>query len=207
MALPQPFFDPTHTAAWLVDLDGTLYHARYLKLAMAVELGLLGVWNVPVLRRFRHEHEQLRLDQTISDGPYATQLERTAKATGCTLAEIERITSTWMIERPRKWVRLFRRRSLISALERYRALGGRCALVSDYPATRKLDALGCGHLFDVVVANGEAGGPPALKPRPDGYLRAAESLGVPPARCLVIGDRPDADGEAARAAGMEFFRI
>src|SRR5690606_40516027 len=51
---------------------------------------------------------------------------------------------------------------------------------------------------------GESGGPSALKPAPDGYLKAALSLGVSPEHCLVIGDRDDADGAAARAAGMAF---
>jgi beta-phosphoglucomutase-like phosphatase (HAD superfamily) len=38
-------------------------------------------------------------------------------------------------------------------------------------------------------------------------LLAAERLEVEPAACLVIGDRDDADGEAARAAGMAFRHI
>ena len=59
-------------------------------------------------------------------------------------------------------------------------------------------------LFDVVVANGEEGGAPRLKPWPDGYQSAAERLGIAPERCLVVGDRQDADGAAAELAGMEF---
>ena len=84
------------------------------------------------------------------------------------------------------------------------SLGGRTAVVSDYPARKKLAALGEPELFEVVVASGEPGGPKRLKPDPEGYLRAAEALGVRPERCLVIGDRDDADGAAARAAGMQF---
>ncbi len=86
----------------------------------------------------------------------------------------------------------------------FKAKGGRTALVSDYPAQRKLDALGCRELFDVIVANGEKNGPRRLKPDPEGYLLAAKLLEVAPAVCLVIGDRDDADGAAARAAGMGF---
>ncbi|HMJ15422.1 MAG TPA: HAD-IA family hydrolase, partial [Polyangiaceae bacterium] len=59
-------------------------------------------------------------------------------------------------------------------------------------------------LFDTVVASGEPDGPRRLKPHPDGYLAAAQRLGVPAERCLVIGDRQDADGAAATAAGMQF---
>jgi HAD superfamily hydrolase (TIGR01509 family) len=46
-----------------------------------------------------------------------------------------------------------------------------------------------------------------MKPDPDGMLRAAALLRVPPERCLVIGDRDDADGGAARAAGMGFRKV
>jgi HAD superfamily hydrolase (TIGR01509 family) len=77
-------------------------------------------------------------------------------------------------------------------------------LVSDYPALKKLHALGHANLFDTVVASGEAEGPRRLKPHPDGYLAAASRLGIEPEHCLVIGDRIDADGKAAEAAGMQF---
>jgi beta-phosphoglucomutase-like phosphatase (HAD superfamily) len=46
-----------------------------------------------------------------------------------------------------------------------------------------------------------------MKPSPDGLLLAASSLTAEPKRCLVIGDRLDADGAAANAAGMEFRLI
>lgn len=69
---------------------------------------------------------------------------------------------------------------------------------------KKLRALAVQDLFDVVVASGEDHSPRNLKPDPEGYLRAAELLQVEPAQCLVIGDREDADGAAARAANMGF---
>ena len=139
--------------AWLVDLDGTLYHPGPLKEA------------------------------------------------------VERIVREWMQERPGKWIYRFRRTGLLRQIAAYRAAGGKTAVVSDYPARRKLEALKLSELFDVVVACGEDHGPPALKPDPTGYLQAAELLGVRPEHCLVIGDRADADGKAARAAGMTFLRV
>ncbi|GAA3216542.1 HAD-IA family hydrolase [Actinocorallia longicatena] len=42
---------------------------------------------------------------------------------------------------------------------------------------------------------------PAGKPDPSGYLQAAASLGVDPARCLVVEDS-ETGAEAGRAAGM-----
>lgn len=194
--------------AWLVDLDGTLYAARPVRVAMLVELALTGWGVVPTLRRFRSEHERLReASEHVDASPYRTQLEATARALALEPSVVEGCVDEWMIERPGKWLRRFRRDSLLAELERFRQHGGRLALVSDYPARRKLEALGCAELFHAIVANGEEGGPRWLKPHPDGMLRAAELLGVSPDRCMVVGDRPDADGEAARRAGMAFRRI
>ena len=197
--------------AWLVDLDGTLYDARWVKLAMAAELALFGWFALGTLRQFRHDHEALRAEQssgaalaTVHASPFAAQLARTASALHLSVDCVEQVVQRWMFERPGKWLGRFARAGLLNELRRHRDGGGKLALVSDYPAERKLDALGARSLFDVIVANGEQHGPKRLKPDPEGYLNAAALLGVDPARCLVIGDRDDADGAAARAANMGF---
>jgi hypothetical protein len=75
-----------------------------------------------------------------------------------------------MITRPAKWLRPLRRQRLLDQISAFRATGGRTAIVSDYPASVKLRALGADHLFDAVVANGEPDGPRRLKPYPDGMI-------------------------------------
>jgi len=193
--------------AWLVDLDGTLYAPRPVKLCMAAELSIAGWGALSTLRRFRSEHERLRHSQDAPSDPYRVQVERTASALGLSTEQVERLVREWMLERPGKWLRRFRRAALLAELAAFRSAGGRLALVSDYPARLKLTALGCADLFEVVVASGEDGGARWLKPHPDGFLSAAERLGIVPARCLVLGDRTDADGEAARRAGMAFRHV
>jgi HAD superfamily hydrolase (TIGR01549 family) len=132
------------------------------------------------------------------------QLTLTARELGVEREAVRARVTNWMIRRPGKWIRVFRRRALCEEIAAFRAAGGRTALVSDYPATEKLIALGQSELFDVVVASGEPGGPRRLKPAPDGLIAAAERLGVDPSRCLVLGDRLDVDQAAARAANMAF---
>ena len=191
--------------AWLVDLDGTLYRPGPVKLAMAAELLLFGWSAIKTLRAFRHAHEELREAAeaaTLAESPFQRQLAHAARALGKTPAEIEPVVRQWMFQRPLTWVARFKRQALLDELARYHEGGGKTALVSDYPASDKLKALGALQLFDVVVSSGEPGGPSKLKPDPEGYLSAAQRLGVEPARCLVIGDRDDADGAAARSAGM-----
>jgi len=189
--------------AWLFDLDGTLYRARWVKLMMAAELALAGWSAVRPLRRFRLEHEIIREHGAGSD-PFRQQLARMAEAVAIEQDALEALVRQWMIERPGRWIARFKRQELFDEIRAFRAGGGKTAVVSDYPARSKLRALGASSLFDVVVASGEPGGPRRLKPDPEGYQRAADSLGVRPERCLVIGDRDDADGAAARSAGMQF---
>lgn len=191
--------------AWLLDLDGTLYHPFGVKLFMGIEL-LGNPRTIPLLRAFRKEHEKLREQdfEAESTSPFEEQVARTARRFSVPADLVQQTALRFMVDKPGRWIRMFRRKALLQEIADYRVNGGKTALVSDYPASAKLRALGAESLFDVVVANGEIGGPKALKPSPAGYLSAAHRLGVPPENCLVIGDRDDADGQAARRAGMAF---
>lgn len=198
--------------AWLVDLDGTLYRPKPMKLRMGVQLLLGGLRDLGCIRAFREEHEHLREEfvgegATSYESPFEVQLQRACDKSGIAPQRMRAAVQNWMIDRPSRILSKFARRELMAEIASFREQGGRTALVSDYPARRKLEGLGATGLFEIIVANGEEGGPTGLKPSPVGYLAAAERLNVPAARCLVIGDRDDADGEAARRAGMGFRRI
>jgi putative hydrolase of the HAD superfamily len=74
---------------------------------------------------------------------------------------------------------------------------------SDYRAEDKLRALG---LSVDVIRDATATDVARLKPNPYGFLRVAELLEVSPSRCLIIGDRDDRDGAAAKRAGFVFLK-
>jgi FMN phosphatase YigB (HAD superfamily) len=199
---------PRDYAAWIIDLDGTLYRHNYVRAMMMIELLLWGRPEIQILRTFRREQERLRVDGPASqDNPFELQIQSAALRLGISTCEVRTAIERWMFERPGRWLRIFRRRRFLGAIAMFRAGGGRTALVSDYPARRKLAAMGAAELFDVVVACGEPNGPSCLKPQPVGLLSAAAQLGVSAADCLVIGDRSEVDGEAARRAGMAFRHI
>jgi putative hydrolase of the HAD superfamily len=194
--------------AWLVDLDGTLYHSWPVKLLMGFELFCTGWSALPALVCFRKEHERQReVSQVSAQSAFARQLAETARRVKLEPEQLESLVDSWMVQRPARYLRLFARRGLLAEIASFRASGGKTALVSDYPAQAKLRALGALNLFDVVVANGEEMTLSRLKPWPDGYLLAAERLGIAAAECLVIGDREDDDGLAASRAGMAFRQV
>ena len=200
--------DSARHSAWLFDLDGTLYRPLPLKLAMAAEVLLFGRSALASIRAFREEHEALREENgTYEPSPYQEQLKRASARLGIDGEQLESTVVEWVQKRPCRWLPRFARGGLIHELREFRKAGGKTAVVSDYPGSRKLAALGLTGDFDEVVCNGETEGLRRLKPAPDGYRLAAERLGVAPEACLVLGDREDADGDAARAAGMAFRKI
>ncbi len=80
------------------------------------------------------------------------------------------------------------------------------AVVSGSPydsVVKSLTQVNLIHHFPVIV-----GGDQVLhgKPAPEGFLRAAEKLGVAPSDCLVFEDA-DLGIQAAEAAGMEWVKI
>jgi putative hydrolase of the HAD superfamily len=194
--------------AWLLDFDGTLYRPSPVKLWMGLELLLFGAAHLRTLRSFRHEHERIRREQEHEvEDPFQLQIQRTATKLGLDPQRVARIVEQWMFERPQKWIRRHARAELVHEVHQFRSRGGKLAVVSDYPVSAKLKAIQPELVPDVIVASGEHGGPGRLKPYPDGYLKAAHRLDLAPERCLVIGDRQDADGLAAERAGMGFRLI
>lgn len=92
-----------------------------------------------------------------------------------------------------------------AALESARALGLRCAIVSNMDARLSplLDALGLGAVLDAVVLPSTCG---FAKPDPRIFAFALERLGVPAAAALYVGDREADCVAAARAAGLHAWR-
>ena len=87
--------------------------------------------------------------------------------------------------------------------------GIKFSILSDYPLLKdRMAAIGLDSnsvsLAHGLFSSGEFG---CVKPAPRPFLEIAESMGVKPEECLVVGDRDDTDGEGARCAGMKFVQI
>jgi putative hydrolase of the HAD superfamily len=184
------------------DVDGTLYEQRRLRAAMAAEM------LIESLKRF-----DLRLVRTIAK--YRALKERLADAevrdfearlssqlraySGLSALSIDAWIGEWIERRPLRHLAKCRYPRVEELFVHARRSGKRIAVLSDYPADAKLCALGLAADIVVAARDPEVG---VQKPHPAGLLRVLELAGTDPDRALMIGDRADRDGAAARRAGV-----
>ena len=201
----HPLFPGRRIRAVLFDVDGTLYRQRPLRMLMAAELGALAftrplrapaIWRT--LSAYRSAQEMLRGGD---DGTAARQVEMAASRVGITKDEAAAIVDEWMVERPLKHLAKCRARGLVALLEFLEARRVLVGILSDYPAAKKLSALGISRYFSLVLCatDPDVG---AFKPSPRGFLAASGRWQLDPEDVLYVGDRADADAAGAAAARM-----
>jgi len=201
----NPLIPSRRIRAVLFDVDGTLYRQRPVRMRMAAELGRLfftqplrapSIWRA--LSAYRACQETLR---GRDDAHAERQLELAASRVRMTTEEVAAIVDEWMIERPLKYLENCRAHGLLELLDFLEARRVKVGILSDYPAARKLEALGIARYFSLVLC----GGDPdigAFKPSPRGFLAACARWQLDPADVLYVGDRVDADAAGAAAASM-----
>jgi FMN phosphatase YigB (HAD superfamily) len=106
-----------------------------------------------------------------------------------------------MEDTPLEIILLHLRPGVVNLLETARNRGIRLGLVSDYPATRKLLAMGIDTYFSAILTAQDSR-VDTFKPSPKGLTLVLAELGVEPGSAVYIGDRPAVDGETAYRAGV-----
>lgn len=194
--------------AVLFDVDGTLYHARPMRLRMAASLLLLPLRGprralrvMKHLRGYRDALEEVR-DWPASEVNVATaHLNRAAELAGDDPERVRATVEDWFMKRPLPHLKNCRRTGLVELLEQLRDDSCQIGFFSDYPVEDKLDALGIREFASVCLSAGDPS-VNAFKPRPQGFARACESWNLLPAEVLYVGDRPEVDAAGSTAAGM-----
>lgn len=192
----------TAVGAISLDVDGTLYRVRRLRVA---------------LRLFSERHllvallaarERIRKEPALPDGEalFRRQVDLVAPSFGWTTEETARRLRALEEKLPGALTRGRRPYPGVrEALRAAQASGLKLAVLSDYAPEEKLRWLGLHELgFDAMVGADATG---ALKPHARPFERVAEALGLPPASILHIGDREDLDVEGALDAGLRTWRF
>lgn len=183
------------------DVDGTLYAQKPLRIRMLCALFLHTLTSgslktVKVLKHFRRIREDLG-DREVQNFE-AELLDRTSQATGTSPEQIARIVHEWIEVRPLASLKSCRYSGLTEVFRGLRARGIKIGVFSDYPAAEKLKSLGLE--ADFVISAGDAG-VGILKPSPLGLFQLMDKAQTKPSSTLMVGDRIDRDGEAAKRAG------
>jgi FMN phosphatase YigB (HAD superfamily) len=173
---------------------------------MACELAKLAVshpFRAPttwrVIAAYRASQEILRNRDDMADA--SAQLALTAERTGIALHTIAAIVDEWIFDRPLRHLGACRVSGVVDLLALLDRRRVRTGILSDYPAERKLAALGLADRFSLVLCGGDRD-IAAFKPNPRGHIVACARWGLSPAEVLYVGDRADVDAVGAAAAGM-----
>jgi putative hydrolase of the HAD superfamily len=81
-----------------------------------------------------------------------------------------------------------------------RSGGRKLGLLSDFPPEKKLEHLGLGGIWDVVLCSEYTG---SLKPAVLPFIELVRRLGCPPERILYVGNSRRYDVKGAKQAGMK----
>ncbi len=216
---PGPIADTSTQAApgglkaLIFDVDGTLYEQAPVRRAMLYRIlcanltsPMQGVATLQALRSYRKSHEELRRSPPESGEIASAQLLLAGKKAGVSPEIVASYVARWMQEEPLSLLATWMRKGTLALLQAARQSGLKLAVCSDYPADRKLAAMGIAAFFDVVIA---AQDPEVqrLKPDPRGLEVALRRLAVQRHEALYIGDRAGVDAQAASSAGMRYFIV
>lgn len=192
----------TPAQAICLDVDGTLYRVRRLRVAWRLR------WERGLLLAMVASREKVRHEGSF-DGPDALELreaELVAPSFNLSIEDcVDRLTllrgalpdALTLGARPYPGV--------VGALEAAVAKGLKLAVLSDYDPGAKLANLGLDHLpWDAAIGADRLG---ALKPDRRPFEAVARELGVPLASIVHVGDREDVDVEGALGAGCRAWRF
>ncbi|NTU73769.1 HAD family hydrolase [Candidatus Roizmanbacteria bacterium] len=193
----------------LFDVDGTLYHQTPVRICMAILLISSNIHRpmellrkLSVIIHYRKSQEILRIYNGTLRCCLQEQLMLTAQRTGESFNFVSSVIDEWFERKPLPFIRLFRRKSITSEIERLHKTGMKLGVYSDYPVSDcKLKSLGLQQFISIAVSpkTPEVRG---FKPKSNGFLVAADQMGLKPFEILYVGDRRDVDERGALNAGM-----
>jgi putative hydrolase of the HAD superfamily len=194
-----------------LDLDGTLYPA-WLMYAVSADIGIRHPLLLRAFGAARRAARQGGADPTPDNASAEKPLSPSsafktrqaaivAKSLGASPAKIAESLDTIVykaIEYRFGLIRPFK--GAAACLSALRAAGLPLGLLSDLPPSKKLELLGFGGYFDLVLCAEDFG---ALKPDPRPFFALSKGFGIEPESILYVGNKREYDIVGAKGAGMK----
>jgi FMN phosphatase YigB (HAD superfamily) len=152
---------------------------------------------VNVVSAYRRIRERLAAEEVVDFE--RVLIAETAKATSMSSEKIHAIVSEW-ITRPLRYLRACLFSGVPQLFAGLQRAGKKIGIFSDYPATKKLAAMGLAAHH--VVAAGDVG---LLKPHARGLQSLMAAASATARETQFIGDRADRDGVADQRAGVRIL--
>jgi putative hydrolase of the HAD superfamily len=190
----------------ILDVDGTLYEQRKLRLRMLGEIlrytafSMKGLTAIKVINRFRKNREDLARSQ-IRDAS-CLQFSLVANELDLPTELVVSIVDEWITRRPLKYLRTLRRAGVAEFVSEMQSRNIRIGVLSDYDAAPKLAAL---ELRADATFHSLQDSQGYLKPHPFGLEAILRRLDLNAGDCVMIGDREDHDGACSAALGVPFL--
>lgn len=185
----------------IVDMDGTLYYQKPVRLAMGIKLvkgiltgGIKSVKELLIVLEFRKIRENEKVSEEIV-------CKRISGKYDLSEDDIENIIYRWMKKIPLTVIPKYADDILCKKLLELKDKGINVSVFSDYPASDKCKVLG---IEGIPSWNSDMEEIGELKPSPKGILYIMDNFKVSNAKdVLMIGDRMSRDGMSAEAAGCD----
>lgn len=215
VSMRKPFWE---YKAIVFDVDGTLYRQRGLRCAMGKKLLCYFLrhplrWKeLLALVLYRRLRENWKSEGWQNDGGRTgddretametLQYRHTAQRLHMDSGRVKETVRYWLQICPLRALRAYQDEELCALLTAARGKGKSIAAYSDYPAAEKLKVL---HLEADAVFSSTDREINCMKPDLRAMQLILEKLGVDKDEALMIGDRYDRDGLAAKQAGMDYI--
>lgn len=181
------------------DVDGTLYDIRSMRKAMFKEL-LVGLFlrkisfqEIRILHSYRKTLENLRKEVIYSDQSLSGfHTREVSEKVGCTSEMVETVVNKWMIDVPCGKMHGLIWPDIKDTLIKLTEKGYCLAVLSDYPAKKKVEAMGLNNVFEVILSCQDEGSR-GYKPNTNGFQNIIQFFDAKPCECIYIGDSYERD--------------
>lgn len=210
--------DISQYSLYVFDLDGTLYDQPKLRTIMATRLVLHYIchfWRLGELvtiRDFRKLKEEWNEEIASDASDFTSDLDGIDSAICMKLANgsvakaeaISKVIHKWIYINPLTAITKAADTRLIGIIDELRRQGKKVVVLSDYPTTDKLGALGANVDAAYTTTDSRIG---ELKPSPKGLMVVLDDCDVNAEDAVMIGDRMKKDGESAIAANVDYMIV